>query len=92
MPNAFTPNHDNLNDYFYPLTVGVQSIVRFSIYDRFGNLVFEARNFAPNDKTFGWDGRVRGSEQPTGVFVYYLEALCESGEKLYKKGSVILIR
>ena len=92
MPNAFTPNHDNLNDYFYPLTIGVQSIIRFSIYDRFGNLVFEARNFAPNDKTFGWDGRVRGADEPTTVFVYYLEALCESGEKLYKKGSVVLIR
>jgi len=92
MPSAFTPNHDNLNDYFYPLTIGVQSIIRFSIYDRFGNLVFEARNFAPNDKTFGWDGRVKGADQPTAVFVYYLEALCDSGEKLYKKGSVVLIR
>jgi gliding motility-associated-like protein len=92
MPNAFTPNHDNLNDYFYPLTIGVQSIIRFSIYDRFGNLVFEARNFAPNDKTFGWDGRVRGADGSTAVFVYYLEALCDSGEKLYKKGSVVLIR
>jgi gliding motility-associated-like protein len=92
MPNAFTPNNDNLNDYFYPLTRGVQSIIRFSIYDRFGNLVFEARNFIPNDKAFGWNGRVSGADQSTGVFVYYLEALCDSGEKLYKKGSVVLIR
>ena len=65
MPNAFTPNNDNLNDYFYPLTRGIKSIIRFSIYDRFGNLVFEARNFPPNDKTYGWNGRVSGADEPT---------------------------
>ena len=92
LPNAFTPNHDNLNDYLYPITIGIQSIVRFSIYDRFGNLVFDKKNFLPNDKAFGWNGTVHGADQPSAVFVYYLEALCDSGERLYKKGSVILIR
>ena len=92
MPTAFTPNHDNLNDYFYPLTIGIQSIIRFSVYDRFGNLVFEAKNFPPNDQTYGWDGTIKRADQSTGVFVYYVEALCDSGEKLYKKGSVVLIR
>ncbi|MEO7119744.1 MAG: PKD domain-containing protein [Ginsengibacter sp.] len=92
MPSAFSPNNDNLNDYFYPLTRGIKSIVRFSIYDRMGNLVYEAKNFPPNDKTYGWDGRIKGADQTTAVFVYYLEALCDSGEKLYKKGSVVLVR
>jgi len=92
MPNAFTPNSDNLNDYFYPLTRGIKTILRFSIYDRYGHLVYEARNFPPNNKTYGWNGRVSGADQTTSVFVYYLEALCDVGEKLYKKGSVVLIR
>jgi len=92
LPTAFTPNNDYLNDYFYPFTRGVKSIIRFSIYDRFGNLVYEARNFPPNDKSFGWNGKVNTEDQSTSVFVYYIEALCDSGEKLYKKGSVVLIR
>ncbi|KAA9041452.1 PKD domain-containing protein [Ginsengibacter hankyongi] len=92
MPNAFTPNGDNLNDYFYPLTRGIKTILRFSIYDRYGHLVYEARNFPPNSKTYGWNGRVSGADQTTSVFVYYLEALCDVGDKLYKKGSVVLIR
>jgi gliding motility-associated-like protein len=92
MPNAFTPNNDNLNDYFYPLTRGIKSITRFSIYDRMGNLVYEAKNFPPNDKTYGWDGKIKGSDQSTAVFVYYLEAVCDLGEKLYKRGSVVLVR
>ena len=85
MPNAFTPNNDNLNDYFYPLTRGIKSITRFSIYNRFGKLVFEAKNFPPNDKAFGWNGRIKNADQPTAVFVYYLEALCDSGENFTKR-------
>jgi gliding motility-associated-like protein len=92
MPTAFTPNNDNLNDYYYPLTRGIKTIVRFSIYDRFGKLVYEARNFPPNDKSFGWNGKINTMDQSTSVFVYYIEALCDVGEKLYKKGSVVLIR
>ena len=92
MPSAFTPNNDNLNDYFYPLTRGIKSIIKFSIYDRMGNLVYEAKNFLPNDKTYGWNGKIKGSDQSTAVFVYYMEALCDLGEKLYKRGSVVLIR
>jgi len=92
MPTAFTPNNDNINDYFYPLARGIKSITRFSIYNRFGKLVFEAKNFPPNDRTYGWNGQVKGADQSTSIFVYYLEALCYSGERLYKKGSVVLIR
>jgi gliding motility-associated-like protein len=92
LPNAFTPNNDNLNDYFYPIGRGIKIILRFSIYDRFGKLVFEGKNFPPNDKTFGWNGRVNNTDLSTSVFVYYIEALCEQGEKLSKRGSVILIR
>jgi len=92
MPNAFTPNDDNLNDYFYPLTRGIKTIIRFSIYDRMGNLVYEAKNFPPNDKTYGWNGKIKGEDQATAVFVYYIEAVCDLGEKLYKKGSVVLVR
>jgi gliding motility-associated-like protein len=92
MPTAFTPNNDNLNDYFYPVGRGIKSIVRFSIYDRYGKLVYEAKNFPPNDKSFGWNGKINTMDQSTSVFVYYIEALCDVGEKLYKKGSVVLIR
>lgn len=92
MPNAFTPNNDNRNDYFYPLTRGIKSIIRFSIYNRYGQLVYEAKNFPPNNKSFGWNGRVNNMDQTTNVFVYYIEALCDVGQILYKKGSVVLIR
>ncbi len=92
VPNAFTPNGDNINDYFYPITRGIKTITRFSVYNRFGKLVYEATNFPPNNQAFGWNGQLNGAGQQSDVFVYYLEALCDSGEKLLKKGSVVLIR
>ena len=92
MPNAFTPNSDGHNDYYFPLTRGIKTILRFSIYNRNGKLVYEAKNFPPNNKSFGWDGKLKDMDQSTSVFVYYIEALCDVGEKLNAKGSVVLIR
>ncbi len=62
------------------------------MYNRFGKLVYEATNFPPNNQAYGWNGQLNGAGQKSDVFVYYLEALCDSGEKLLKKGSVVLIR
>ena len=92
LPAAFTPNDDKLNDYFYPLTTGVQIILRFSIYNRQGQLIFEAKNFEPNNKLYGWDGNLKGRPQAVSAYVYDVEAICETGQRLYKKGSVLLIR
>ncbi len=92
MPTAFTPNNDGLNDYYYPLTRGIKTILKFSIYDRFGKLVYEARNFSPNQKDFGWNGQLKSKGQSSSVFVYFIEALCDQGETVYKKGSFVLLR
>ncbi|MES2891728.1 MAG: PKD domain-containing protein [Bacteroidota bacterium] len=92
MPKAFTPNNDNLNDTYYPITRGVKNINRFIIYNRGGQVIFEARNFRPNDKFKSWDGYFKGEPQSPGSFVYVLEAVCDTGETLKKSGSLILLR
>jgi gliding motility-associated-like protein len=92
LPTAFTPNSDNLNDVFYPLTRGVSTILNFSIFNREGHLIYQKKNFPPNDRSYGWDGSFKGANISTSVFVYILEALCDSGERLSKRGSVVLIR
>ncbi len=92
LPNAFTPNNDNLNDIYYPLTRGISTILNFSIFNREGQLIFQKKNFPPNDKSYGWNGTFKGQRPSTAVFVYVLEALCDSGERLSKRGSLVLIR
>lgn len=92
IPNAFTPNNDGLNDIFYPITRGIKLIRVFAVYDRFGQLVFERKNFEPNNPDLGWDGKRGGMDQTSNVYVYYLEAECFLGEILQRRGSVTLLR
>lgn len=92
MPKAFSPNNDRLNDRFYPIARGLRSIQRFSVFNRMGEPVFEARNFLPNNPNNGWDGLLRGSPQARGAYVYFIEAVCETGQIINVKGSVLLVR
>ena len=54
VPSAFTPNHDGLNDYLYPLNAYKATNLLFKIYNRFGRLVFETK-----DWTKKWDGTIQ---------------------------------
>lgn len=69
VPNTFTPNGDGNNDWFYASGDGISLIKRLVIYNRWGQLVFEATNIPPNDQRYGWDGTMKGEKLPTDVFV-----------------------
>jgi hypothetical protein len=40
----------------------------------------------------GWDGTYKGTKEPVGVYVYYLEAIMNDGQHLTKKGTITLLR
>ncbi len=92
MPSAFSPNNFSTNNVYYPLTRGIKLIKHFAIFNRYGQLMFEANNIEPNKKTFGWDGKFKSIEQPSGGYVYILEAICYLDEIITKKDSFILLR
>ena len=92
MPTAFTPNNDGTNDVYYPLSFGIKHIKRFAIFNRASQLVFERRNFLPNERPSGWDGKFKNADQPMGTYIYIIEADCDLGQTTFKKGSFILIR
>jgi gliding motility-associated-like protein len=92
MPTAFTPNGDNLNDFYYPLTRGIKNIKKFIIYNRAGKLVFTRNNFTPNTKTLGWNGIVNSTKQNMDTYIYILEATCFTGRDVELKGMFTLIR
>lgn len=94
LPNAFSPNDDGQNDYFFPLVDvdKIESIKRMSIFDRFGGLLFDAKNFPPNSPNFGWSGQVGGQAMPTGVYTYLIELETKSGEIQRQAGQVLLLR
>lgn len=85
VPNAFSPNSDEYNDVLYVKGRCIQSM-RFTIYDRWGNKVFESV-----DVTNGWDGTYKGKPMDTAVLVYYLQTT-NNGNQVNKKGNISLVR
>lgn len=64
----------------------------FQIFDRWGEMVFQARNFQPNDPAYGWNGRLQGRLMDPAVFAYYAEIQMIDGRVLLYKGDVTLVR
>ncbi len=63
-PNVFTPNGDHTNDFFLPRG---QEILEYEllIYNRWGQLLFTSRTLEE-----GWDGRFKGTDCASGVYVF----------------------
>ena len=92
VPNVFSPNGDGQNDILSIRTdSNVEQISLLQVFDRWGNLVYELRNFTPNDPNLGWNGVVNGQRQNSGVFVYYLEAKGSEGQIWQKSGEFLLL-
>ncbi|MBS1742265.1 MAG: PKD domain-containing protein [Bacteroidetes bacterium] len=92
IPNTFSPNGDGTNDVFYPRGSGVFSIKSERIFTRWGEVVFEKKNFMANDVTAGWDGTFRGKKLNPDVFVYIVEVVCDNSSTLTFKGNIALIK
>lgn len=86
IPNAFTPNNDGINDVFHIMPIENYKVNKFSIYNRWGKLMFET-----NDARNGWDGTFGGEPAPSGVYVYYIE-MQNRKKKISKKGTVVFLR
>ena len=88
VPSAFTPNGDGLNDFLYPIGAYSAKDIKFSVYDRFGNLVFSGSSILNK-----WDGRYKGNEASAGTYVWMLEYIdIETNLPRFLKGTSILIR
>jgi gliding motility-associated-like protein len=87
VPNAFTPNGDGKNDTFKPIELGMKTLDLFRIYNRWGELVYST-----TDINKGWDGTYKGRGQDQANYVWYAEGTDYRGNKVKKKGNVILIR
>lgn len=85
-PNAFSPNQDGRNEIFKMLSSFQFEEYSLSIYDRWGQRVFESTSIHK-----GWDGSFKGVKQPQGVFVWYCRYK-RAGVVAQAKGTVILVR
>lgn len=93
IPNAFTPNGDGRNDIFYVIGGPYGSRIRdFAVFNRWGQRVFQVHDVAPDDPSFGWNGRIGGKDAPAGVYVYEVRVSLAGGEQQVFRGTVMLVR
>jgi gliding motility-associated-like protein len=93
IPNAFTPNGDGNNDIFYVLGGSeVSRIKDFSVFNRWGQKVFQRTDILPGDPDLGWKGDYKGHAAPPGAYIYTVDVLLEDGTSQLLRGTVILVR
>ena len=87
MPSGFTPNNDGLNDVLRPLLFGDIKSMKFQVYNRWGELVFETTK-----PGVGWDGSYKGQKQSSHVFVWICTYQLNGEIIESKRGTFVLIR
>ena len=98
--NAFTPNSDGFNQFFN--IENIENIVCYpsntvEIYNRWGVLVYETRDYDNNSRRFEGisEGRAtvnKPKELPTGVYFYIISWTTSDGQTVNKDGYLYLTR
>lgn len=90
IPNAFTPDGDEINDSFWPVIpaecADIQ-VVEIQIFSRWGELIFETTD--PNQR---WDGNYEDEPAASDVYVYSIRLVNGIGERGTRKGDLTLLR
>jgi len=64
IPDAFTPNGDNINDTFGLSVYGIKEF-EMKIYDRWGQIIYHT-----TEKNKPWDGTINNNETQAGIYTY----------------------
>ncbi|OWY22856.1 hypothetical protein C7N43_05125, partial [Sphingobacteriales bacterium UPWRP_1] len=88
IPNAFSPNGDNVNDVFRLSGLNVQEF-ELIVHNRWGIQVY---SIASTNLAEGWDGTYKGKDQEVGVYGYWAVVTFTDGEEKMFKGNVTLVR
>lgn len=86
-PNAFSPNNDQINDFFCPFSGSLCHTISFKVFDRWGELIFESTEMG-----MCWDGTFRQKNCPIEVYVWLAEIADDQGNTNILKGDVTLLR
>lgn len=91
-PSVFSPNQDGQNDYFevFKSSDTPASIKVYKIFNLWGELIHESKNFEFGDTDRFWDGSWDGISLNSGVYVYYVEILFENETVKSYSGDVFI--
>lgn len=88
IPNVFTPNADNINDYWQITLPTGAKLTTLEVYNRWGNSIFTC-----TDTAKPWFGRTTSGEPCSeGVYFYTLKYTDAKGEEQKMNGYISLFR
>jgi gliding motility-associated-like protein len=87
VPNAFSPNGDEINDVFHVVSTGLIQVISMEIFNRWGQKVYSG-----SGENAGWNGMFNGQEAASDVYLYTLEIILPDGTPVELKGDLTLIR
>jgi len=86
IPNAFTPNKDQINDNFGVLNGFSVQGFSMKIYNRYGQVIFSANNIAEK-----WDGTFKGKAMPVGSYPWSIIYINGQGYTKWLRGIVLIL-
>ncbi len=87
IPSAFTPDNDGVNDVFFVKGFAIdEKDFSFSIFDRWGTLIYHTDQFV------GWDGTYKGSPAPQDTYIYKVSLKDFEGKPKEYNGHFSLLR
>jgi len=82
IPDCFTPNGDGLNDEFLIIDYGNCSQYTLSVFNRWGELIFET-----NDLSVPWKGEYKGEMVQSDVYIWFLKT-----DESYRNGKIVVLK
>jgi len=94
VPNAFSPNHDGINDVFHPYGgPEVIAIKSMKVFNRWGGLVYNNNDgFDLENSKSGWNGMANGNNMDPGTYLYAMNVEFIDGEVVLFSGEVNLMK
>ncbi len=94
VPNVFSPNGDQINDYFSISTDprNITAIHEVLILDRWGGIVAQQGSLLTDDSVILWDGLTKQGVAPTGIYVYMITFNMADGKRMTVHGDLTLLR
>jgi gliding motility-associated-like protein len=86
-PNAFSPNQDGVNDWFYLQGEGF-GIFELTVQDRWGNILFDTVNGQLNQPESGWDGKKGGRAVDRGLYIWSAKIIFADGAEMSTGGVI----
>ena len=94
IPNIFDPNSGTNGSFYVQGDQWLESIDEFRIYDRWGELIFDAAPHPPNQTEYGWDGTFNDRSVEQGVYIYFIKVKYTGpeGETEIFAGDITVVR